>query len=203
MNHRSLRMTAALFVLSAFVGFGATYAWQAQRPTQLPPPGNPARALGGWLRLMPEQVEQLAEVDPGFAADRARLETALAEARETLARLFENASATDEQILEQVERVIDAHDALERRVAQYLVALRPHLGQEQRNRLFQRCAEGVRSAGGMRWRHGWRGGREETDLGAHEPGRGRGRGRGQGPPWRHGRPGPGSRPASQPSGEQP
>ena len=179
----------ALCTLGSFVG---TYAWQS-RPDQSPPieqPSRPADVLGGWLRLMPEQIELIAGVDPTFADESAALEAALEAEREKLAEMFEDADATDEAITQQVETVIAAHDRLERRVAQHLLALRPHLTDEQRSRLFERCAQGIREAGGWRWQHGrsgdhsggkgrgWRGGRGGGNASAPAPGHNRGRGGG-------------------------
>ena len=178
------------FVLCTLGSFVATYAWQ-QRPEQTPPTEKqprPADVLGGWLRLMPEQVERIAGVDPTFADESAELEAALETEREKLAEMFEDASATDEAITQQVETVIEAHDRLERRVAKHLLALRPHLTDEQRSKLFERCAQGIREAGGGRWRHGrgdehgggrgrgWRGGRGGGNGAAPAPGHGRGGG---------------------------
>lgn len=173
------------FILFASGSFFATYAWQS-RPAQPAPSGQlskPTQVLGGWLRLMPEQVERIAGVDPTFVEEGAELEAVLQAEREKLARLFEDANATDETIMQQVETVIDVHDQLERRVANHLLALRPHLTDGQRSRLFQTCAKGIRKAGGHRWKHGRGGGRGE--FGGPPPWRGQGRGQGQrrGPRW--------------------
>ncbi|MGE0478963.1 MAG: hypothetical protein AB7Q17_00700 [Phycisphaerae bacterium] len=184
--------------LCVLAGFSATYAWQAQRA--VPHAANPADVLGGWLQLLPDEVARLQSVDPSFAVDRTNLERDLATERDRLARLFERPTATDEAVLEQVERTIAVHDALERRVARYLLAVRPHLSDEQRSRLFERCARAVRDAGGWRWRHG------QPAIDASErgmdrgPGGGRGFGRGRG----GGRLAPATSGASsQPSGESP
>ena len=189
---------AGAFVLCTLGSFVATYAWQSQPTEQQPSEqlSRPARVLGGWLRLMPQQVERIAGVDPAFADESAQLEATLEAEREKLAAMFEDADATDEAIVQQVETVIEAHDQLERRVAKHLLALRPHLTDEQRSKLFQRCAKGIREAGGWRWRHGrggghgggrgegWREGRGQG-RGGPPPGRGSGRGRGggRGPHW--------------------
>ena len=183
MNGRSVRIVLVLFVVSLVAGYGATYAWQREQRTEpVETPTNPAEVLGGWLQLMPAQIEEINAADAGFPADRVRLEAELERERTALAVMFDDADASSEDILAQVERVIAAHDALERRVAQYLVAIRPHLSDAQRTQLFERCAEGVREASGYRWRHGQR--QNETNSGNARPGVGRGRGRGHGPPWR-------------------
>lgn len=181
---------AGVFILCTLASFIATYAWQSQPAVQetLGWPSHPTDVLGGWLRLMPEQIERIAGIDPAFVDESAQLEAELETDREKLAALFEDPDATDEAIMQQVEVVIEAHDRLERRVAKHLLALRPHLTDEQRSKLFERCAKSIREAGGRGWRHGrgdggdsgWRGGR-----GGPPPGRGPGRGRGggRGPRW--------------------
>lgn len=198
----STRRLALVGVFAACVlgGFIAAYAWpprSATQPDATPP--DPLRAIGGWLRLMPDQVADLSHVDPDFATQRAALETELANGRERLAEMFEDSSATNAAILEQVEKVIEIHDRLERRVAQYLLALRPRLTDEQRATLFDRCAQGVREAGGWRWRHG----ANDRGGGGHGRGQGAGQRRGQGPPWARPAGTSGSQPASQPQGERP
>lgn len=191
-----------LLALGIAAGLGTTYAWQT-RPTP-PAASAPADILGGWLRLPPSQLRALRDIDPGFSAERDELETTLATERETLAALFEQPDADDQAILDQVERVIAAHAALERRVARYLLAVRPHLTDPQRARLFEHAASGVREAGRR-----WRGGRDaelenNRRVGGPPSDRGRGFGRGRGGPNRNVTPAdPDPQPASQPKGDVP
>jgi len=103
-------------------------------------------ALSAWLRLSPEQFVALSDVDATFEAEGAALEARLETERERLAKLFEDSAAPNEAILAQIEQVIQGHAALERRVATHLLALRPILTDEQKMRLFSRCATGVREA---------------------------------------------------------
>lgn len=177
-----------VFVLFASGSFVATYAWRSQPAQPIPtdPHSDPTQALGAWLHLMPDELERIDSVDPTFAAQSAELESSLETERETLARLFEDAGATDEAISQQVEKVIDIHNQLERRVAEHLLALRPQLTDAQRSRLFQTCADGVRKAGGHRWKHGRAGEAENRRGGRGGPPEGRGQGgRGgrRGPRW--------------------
>ncbi len=140
-----------------------------------------AQSVAGWLELTPQQATSVRDIEASFATDRAPLEAKLAAAREQLAELLENPATTNEEILQQVENVIAAHDVLERRVAAHLVAMRPHLTADQQKRLFERFASSVREGGGWRWRHGQPGNAEDGRRGGGPPpGRGPGRGRGQG-----------------------
>ncbi len=166
-NYVLLSIIAAAFGGGSFV---ATNAWQPPTPgrpvgglglgpgpaTCASRPCNPnqcCKSLSGWLQVSPQQQERLGSVDAGFIEDQARLEAALFAERQKLAGLFEKEDSTGEDILQQVERVIEADNALERRVAKHLVALAPHLTSEQRDRLYGCCAKYVRDAGGCRWRH--------------------------------------------------
>lgn len=162
------KYTAVLIITgAAAVGsFMATHAWQppVQGPPAAPgavgctskPCGNAecCRSLGGWLRMPPDQLKQIQGIDPTFTEASAKLERTLYEERQRLADLFDDPDATAEDIQQQVERVITADNTLERRVAAHLLALRPHLTAEQRSTLFERCAQGIRQAGGCRWRCG-------------------------------------------------
>jgi hypothetical protein len=190
----------------------ATYAWPSQEPasqTREDLPEN-VQVLGGWLQLSAEQASRLAEIDPDFMEHSAQLEQTLAAERETLAALFEDDRARDDEIVRQVERVIEAHAALERRVCSYLVAVRGNLTEAQRAKLFQRCASGVREAGGWQWREqnrerrgpGWGGGGDRGQRRGGGFGRGRG-GRFGTQPGRDADVEPTSRPRSGRRGDRP
>jgi Spy/CpxP family protein refolding chaperone len=181
----------ALAIIALLCGVGGYWTAAARGPAQTTrpvpaaghshPPGNLVR----WLALTPEQAIQVAELEAGFAAERATLEAALEAERDRLASLFENSTADADAIRRQLEHVIEAHDALERRVMEYVLELRPHLSAEQRARLFDRFAEGVRDARGWRWRHG-RSNQAEHQGGGPPPGRGPAwRRDGGGPPGHH------------------
>lgn len=157
----TMLLIAAAFAAGSFV---ATQAWQpvADAPEPRGAPCGPVacgkkaccESLVDWLQVSPESAVRLVEIAAPFGEARAKLESVLYTERGKLADLFDSDVATDEEILQQVERVIEADNALERRVVEQLVALRKHLTGDQRARLFKRCAQGVREAGGCRWRHG-------------------------------------------------
>lgn len=87
--------------------------------------------------------------------------------------------ATDQDILDQVERVIAAQDTLERRVAQHIVAVRGHLTPDQQKRLLGLCAKQVRKHRHQGWGRGYGRGMHRGGAG-HEHGGGKGRGHGPG-----------------------
>ncbi|MCO6437900.1 MAG: periplasmic heavy metal sensor [Phycisphaerae bacterium] len=179
--------TRSLLLWSAvlFAGsFAATVVLRASGPP--PPPPDPlARALG----LSPEDARALHDRDPSFGADLRKLRDQLDATREDFARLLEDPSTPEQTLRDQIDRVIDTHNQLERRVFEHILALREELDPKQRRALLSLCAEGVRRGPRAPWRH--RGGRGELDEppggpdGGGPPGWGRGRGgpgRGRGGP---------------------
>jgi hypothetical protein len=162
MNFRQSAWMSIILAIAAAGSFVTTHAWQSPSASQADlGPGCPSkpcskieccRALGTWLGMSPAQLKKIQSVDPTFAEESTKLERSLFEERQKLANLFDSEEATAEGIQQQVEKVIAADNALERRVASHLIALRPHLSSEQRARLYGRCAQGIREAGGCRWR---------------------------------------------------
>ena len=168
----NLTRSIAVVVLGAAAAIGSYVATQAWQPPSARQPSADTqscatmscdsttcyRALAGWLGLSPEQTKRLEGIDPKYFADSAGLEQSLFAERARLADLFDDPEAEQDAILKQVDRVIAANGALERRVAAHLVALRSQLTSEQRQRLYERCAKGIREACGcgrqQRWRCG-------------------------------------------------
>jgi len=161
--------------LAAAVGLGSFFATLGQQRTTQ---GSMAAPLQRWLGLSEERARLVREADATFPDEAAELSEKLDAARHRLAELLEDPGASDDQIMVQVERVITAHDALERRVARHVLAIRPHLSAEQQKRLMGLCAHGVRRCCGRPWRSG-----SEVDSAAGEPAEGRHR-------HRHGGAGP-------------
>jgi len=139
------RLTLVLILPAAIaVGVGAFIATVYSGDSH---PAGPRCPVGEWLRLPTDQCKTLCGADPGFRDEAADLADRLHEERQALASLLEDPATPGEQILDQVERVITAHAALERRVAQHLLAIRSHLTPAQQQRLLQFCAEAVRRGG--------------------------------------------------------
>ncbi len=164
MNGRHFAVILILAVAFAAGSFVMTYAWQpptATGPSRTEAPCSTmpgcsvgcCKSLASWLGLESKQVRQVEQITREYSDKRIKLESTLFAERQKLAELFDNDTATDEEILQQVERVIEADSLLERCVVAHLVALRPHLTSKQRTQLYQRCAKGVRNAGGCQWRH--------------------------------------------------
>lgn len=131
----------------------------------------------GWLGLTPPQHQVIHEADPDFDAEARALSARLCDQRRALAGMLEAPNVDDDAALAQVERVIEAHNALERRVARHVLAIRPHLDAGQQAQLLGLCARGLRRGAEACWGSD----RDAADphIGGLGPGRG-GRGRGRG-----------------------
>jgi len=103
--------------------------------------------LAARLRLTQEQSTWIERQDPEFEAQCVVLRERLYEAHANLLAGLDNTQSTDRELTAKVDALIDAHNALEKRVAQYVVLLRPQLSQEQRERLGELCRGGVRGVG--------------------------------------------------------
>jgi len=178
-------ITRALIVAAVSVAAGAgsfflgrgTAAPSAAGPASAPAgPGRGATCCGhaalcNWLHLSADQRKQVRQTDPKFGDEAGALRAETDKDRRALSALLEDPNSTDEQITAQVERVIASHDALERRVARHLLALRKLLTVQQAKQLMGLAASGVRQAG-----LGWQSG----PLGRGDDGAGRGAGFGAG-----------------------
>ncbi len=108
------------------------------------PADTPLPPLARWLGVDAETAAVIHAQDPAFTQDVATLRHELDAARAELAELFETISASDEQIRAAVDASISAHNKLERRVSEYLIAVRKHLSSDQQKRLFALCANEIR-----------------------------------------------------------
>jgi len=191
-----------LSVLSAFVvGAGSFWAATAVGPddTATPPDNGSTQQtpappeMGRWLGLDRDRARRVRRTDPGFHDDMADLKSQLANERDTLASLLEDTESSDQAVLSQVEKVVEAQGRIERRVVDHLLKIRKHLSPDQRRKLFDLVARRVRRqgrgpGGPMAPGRNENGGRRRPPGGLRRPGLRNGdRLRGRGParrPWR-------------------
>ena len=139
---------AIIAILAGAASFFATRAIASREPVAFGGGSSrqrPCRALTSWMQLSAEQTEAIGRDDPDFEADCVRLDSELMEQRMILADLLAKPSTPKADILGQVEQVITTHNALERRVAQYLLVVRDHLSADQQKQLMGLCAKSVRN----------------------------------------------------------
>lgn len=170
-----LAILVAVFFAASFSTTVATRSGSAGNSATTTSAPAPTTPLARWLGLSQQAAEDIQEQDPDFAEDLKRIRGDLDQARTRLIELFDDPTSSDERLREQLEKTIDKHNQLERRVADHILAVRRLLSSEQQKRLFGLAAERVRQCR----RQGWRGG--------GGGGRGRGGGNGQGRRWRGGR----------------
>ena len=91
------------------------------------------------LRLTEEQIQFSQEQDPNLESDLARLRDNLLAERQKLLEMFENTQTGNEELLKQIDKMVSAHSQIERRMARYLLVLRPHLNTEQQKWLVGLC----------------------------------------------------------------
>ncbi|MCP4251215.1 MAG: hypothetical protein GY778_29615 [bacterium] len=126
--------------------------------------------MGRCLGVGPERAAEIERHDPNFADDLARLRNELNQRRQALVDAFQSPDAADDHIRQCVERIIETHSALERRVTEYLLIMRHELTGPEQARLFEVLADGVRRGQSR----GWRGGRGQEGGAASPRGQGRG-----------------------------
>ncbi len=91
------------------------------------------------LNLTDEQIIITQEQDPNFESDLIQLRNTLLTERAKLLQVFEDAQTDNEQLLEQIDKMISAHSEIERRIARHLLVLRQHLDAEQQKWLIVLC----------------------------------------------------------------
>jgi hypothetical protein len=91
--------------------------------------------LADKLQLTAEQVAFANRNDPDFSVDCTRLKEEVSAAYAALLAGLEDAQAGDDELLARLDGLIEAHNRLELRVAQFVVMVRPWLSAAQRQRL--------------------------------------------------------------------
>ena len=177
--------TMALFIIAIVVAAGSLMCtvW-ADGSAESQPRGQRSK-LASWLNLSETQQQSIKKADPTFEADILALQSEIKTRREALADVLENADATDDEVMNQIEIVIRSNEDIERRAAIYILKIRQFLDPQQRRKLMGLCATGVRKGGQGKGPH-WRGGHDEQDGRGGGGGRGRGGGGGHGGPQSQG-----------------
>ena len=91
------------------------------------------------LQLTHEQIAWVQLRDPDFEQECLSLRERLYEAHTDLVASFENAQIAEEELTARLDDLVAVHAALEKRVAQHIVLLRPLLSQEQQDLLSGLC----------------------------------------------------------------
>jgi len=173
-----MKVSKALYVMAVCLAvFGASLAGTIFARSQIQSESEKYgdSPIARWLDLDKTTADEIEDHDLSFRDDLKSSQTALADARKALAALLEDSGASSDSIRKQVESCISAHNALERRVTDYLLTVRDHLTAEQQKKLFRLCAEGVRKGRGYGWGRSGGGGRGFCEHCGRGGGGGRGR----------------------------
>jgi uncharacterized membrane protein len=175
-----------LLTIVAVVGGGAFFVGR-----QSAAEARPADTMARWLNLSASQVREIDKEDPDYARDANDLCDKLQGERRTLAGLLEAPASTAQAVNDQLDRVLAADAALQKRIIAHVIRVREHLDPSQRSRLMNLCAQGIRNAGHGE-HHGYGPGDGTGPLNGRGPGNGAGpmNGRGMGGHgggWGHGR----------------
>jgi len=95
--------------------------------------------LANCLRLDDGQTSLLRERDPDFETETNELRNALLGERARLLAVFEDPDSENEQLRQQIEKLITTHSSIERRVVRHVLVLRPYLTVEQQKWLIGLC----------------------------------------------------------------
>ena len=110
------------------MGRGGRYRW-----------GRQGSAMEQGLRLTDGQITLADQLDPLFSEDASRLKAQVADAHVALLGVFEKEGAPGAELDSALEALVTAHTAMEQRVAQHVLLLRPHLTSEQTRSLVGLC----------------------------------------------------------------
>jgi Spy/CpxP family protein refolding chaperone len=98
------------------------------------------RRLARNIEFTPEQIQLFEQLDHKFEAESTKLAKTVSDEHEQLALLLETQSTNDNDILEQLEKLLESRARLERRTSRHVLLIRPHLSPEQQKILVGLCA---------------------------------------------------------------
>ena len=98
------------------------------------------------IDLTLEQIQVVEQLNPGFEAESSELAKTVSKEHEQLALLLETLSINDNDILQQLEKLLEARVQLERLTSRHVLLIRPHLSPEQ-----QKILVGLSANCGRRW----------------------------------------------------
>ena len=169
-----------LIVAVAAVAAGAHLATVAVgQDGDRPRPPRDGGVIVRWLGLTGEAAEIVAAEDQAFRRESRQLQRRVQIEQLELATMFESDEATEADLREQFDKLAAAHLAVHTRVADHVLAIRPHLDADQRARFNEFMARQMRGG-----RSGQGGPGQQQDPGGMQPPEG------QGLPPRDGMPSP-------------
>ena len=93
------------------------------------------------IEFTPEQIKTIQQLDPDFKVESTKLTEAVSKEHEQLALLLDTPTTNDNDIWQQLEKLLEARAQLERRTSRHVLLIRPHLSPEQQKILVGLCAQ--------------------------------------------------------------
>lgn len=131
---------------------GGTCAFAVARAGTTPdrpvPVSDRVAMLEQFLALSSDQSAAVHAADPTFIAESARIVSELHDRRQALAALLERPSATDAELRAGLASAMASESALEARVGEFVLRVRPVLDEPQRRQLLGLIARGLTTNAG-------------------------------------------------------
>ncbi len=166
MNISKRNILLTFVIVAAIVGAHLATVAVGKSSAMKPPQGRD-NMLVRWLGLSGDEATTVTEAHKSFRRDMRRLQRRIDIESLELASLIEADETTDEQLLAQFDKVSNAHVAVHKRVAELVLAVRPHLDADPRARFNDMISRHLRGKSG-------RGGRGKSGRGGHRGPGGRG-----------------------------
>jgi len=174
-----MKHLSVIGIVTAALISGATSYIFARYPSS-EPAAQARQPMSQLLTLSAQQEQAINEAAPSFQTDAARLASDLDAVQENLACMLDDPAIDRQEAMATVEKMMLAHNALERRVAEHVLEVREHLEPQQRKALMGLMAERVRDTQNRMQRCRWGWGRGTGSGSGSGSGRGSGGGQGGG-----------------------
>jgi len=93
------------------------------------------------LEMTDEQIALTAQKDPSFETEVHQLQNQVLQERQALCALLENEQTLNDQLIQQIEKLITVHNLLEKRLIRYVIIARTDFTPEQQKRLIGLCQQ--------------------------------------------------------------
>lgn len=110
--------------------------------------GRRGRGFGPHIGMTVEQEQAVYKLDPDYGTQSYQLGIRVHEEHYQLAMILEDFGATDDQVMTQMKKLIQAQKYLDLRTAKHVLLVRKHLTSEQQKRLVGLCSQRGRGRDG-------------------------------------------------------
>lgn len=148
MNISKRNLGLMLIVVAAVIGAHLATVAVGQPSARTAEPARPDNMLVRWLGLSGEKATIVTEAHKSFRRDMRQRQRRIEIETLELASLIEADETTEDQLRAQFGKLSKAHVAVHNRVAELVLAVRPHLDSDQRARFNEMISRYLRGKGG-------------------------------------------------------